>query len=286
MAEHLPGAGALLEAESSLADGSRQLPAIQYEDVCFSYVKHAKRPFIEGLDLALPHGRVTGIIGPNGCGKSTLLKLADGLLVPGRGRVCIAGKPVHDYRGRERARTLSVLAQAGRVPAMTVEALVACGRFPHQGFDARLSDAEQALVDRALERCGVGQFRAHDMRHLSGGERQRAFLAMTLVQDTDILALDEPTTYLDVHACHEIMQLVRTLNECDKKTVIMVIHDLDLALRYSDYLVVMQAGSVLAQGTVDEVLEARAIEQAFNISVQSNAPSALGSTSYSLFPRI
>jgi iron complex transport system ATP-binding protein len=269
--------------ERVLAISSGQAPAISFSDISFSY---GKSSFIAGFNLQIPAGRVTGIIGPNGCGKSTLIKLADGLLVPQQGEILIEGEPTLGFKGRERARRLAVLTQAGRTPAMTVENLVACGRYPHQDHRGSLNDAEKVLVAEAMRRCGVEQFRGYDIRFLSGGERQRAFIAMTLVQDTGIIALDEPTTYLDAHACHEIMQLVRELNERDGKTIIMVIHDLDLALRYSDHLAVMGKGRLLSEGTVAEVLTAQAIEQAFQVRVQCNQPSDEGNdASYSLFPR-
>lgn len=149
---------------------------------------------------------------------------------------------------------MAVLAQSSRVPPMTVEALVACGRHPHLAWGGRLGPDDRAAVEAAMERAGVARFRSHDLRQLSGGERQRAHVARTLAQDTDLIVLDEPTTYLDISACHDLMALVRDLNRREGKTVAMVIHDLDLALRYSDYLVVMQKGRVVDAGPTDEVL--------------------------------
>ena len=125
---------------------------------------------------------------------------------------------------------MAVLAQTSRVPPMTVEALVACGRHPHLGWGGRLGPTDRAAVEAAMERAGVAVFRNHDLHQLSGGERQRAHVARTLAQDTDLIVLDEPTTYLDISACHDLMALVRDLNRREGKTVAMVIHDLDLAL--------------------------------------------------------
>lgn len=253
--------------------------AIEVRDVSFSY---GKEPFIEGLSAAFPHGAVTSVVGPNGCGKSTMIKLVDGLLRPQAGEVRIDGAATLSLKAKERARRVAVLAQASRPPAMTVEALVACGRYPYQAYQGKLSREDREQVEHAMELANVARFRTHELRRLSGGERQRAFIAMTLAQDTDLIVLDEPTTYLDIRACHETMELVRRLNEEAGKTIVMVIHDLDLALRYSDRLLVMERGRATAAGTVEEVLEAGAIEHAFGVSIRPHA--APEGTAYTLFP--
>lgn len=255
------------------------VPIIELRNVSFSY---GKEPFIEGLSATFFHGAVTSVVGPNGCGKSTMVKLIDGLLRPQAGEVRIGGVPTLSMKAKERARRVAVLAQAGRPPAMTVEALVACGRYPYQARQGRLSCEDREQVERALELAGVARFRAHELRRLSGGERQRAFIAMTLAQDTGLIVLDEPTTYLDIRACHEIMELVRRLNEEAGKTVVMVIHDLDLALRYSDRLLVMERGRATAAGSVGEVLGTGAIERAFGVAVRPHE--AAEGRAYALFP--
>lgn len=255
------------------------MEAISIENISFSY---GKEPFIADLSVGFLPGAVTSIVGPNGCGKSTLVKLIDGINRPQAGRVLIGGRPTLAMRGKERARKVAVLAQASRPPAMTVEALVACGRYPYQFHDGRLSEEDREHVECAMRLAGVERFRSHDLRRLSGGERQRAFIAMTLAQDTGIVVLDEPTTYLDIGACHETMELVRMLNSDMGKTVVMVIHDLDLALRYSDNLMVMERGRHAFSGSVEAVLESGAIEQAFGVHIH---PVTCGhGTSYSLFP--
>ena len=224
--------------------------AIEVRDVSFSY---GKGPFIEGLSAAFPRGAVTSVVGPNGCGKSTMIKLIDGLLRPQMGEVRIDGVATLSLKAKERARRVAVLAQASRPPAMTVEALVACGRYPYQAHQGRLSREDREQVERALELANVARFRA-----------------------------DEPTTYLDIRACHETMELVRRLNVEAGKTVVMVIHDLDLALRYSDCLLVMERGRATASGTVEEVLATGAIERAFGVSIRTCA--APEGTAYTLFP--
>lgn len=254
-------------------------PAIELRDVSFSY---GKAPFIEGLSTQFEHGAITSVVGPNGCGKSTMVKLVDGFLRAQSGQVLVDGVPTLSLKAKERARQVAVLAQASRPPAMTVEALVACGRYPYQSHQGRLSREDREQVEYAMELANVTRFRDHELRLLSGGERQRAFIAMTLAQDTRLIVLDEPTTYLDIRACHETMQLVRRLNEEEGKTVVMVIHDLDLALRYSDRLLVMERGRAACAGSVEEVLAAGALERAFGVCICPHE--AEEGRAYTLFP--
>ena len=262
-------------------DPTPALPlAISVHNLSYSYTKE---PFIVDLSLEISHGRITSIVGPNGCGKSTILKVMDGILQPHAGEVRIDGRSSHEMKGKERARHLALLSQGARPPAMSVEDLVACGRYPYHGrMRSHLDEEDKRHVEEAMVLTGIERFRRHDVRRLSGGERQRAFIAMTLAQDTNIIALDEPTTYLDVRACHDIMQLVMELNSTSGKTIIMVIHDLDLALRYSDQMIVMERGTCIYRDSVKAVLASGAIEQAFHVEV-CPFPSK-ERTAYTLFP--
>lgn len=260
--------------------------AISFRDVSFSY--RPNNSFIQDLSATVEAGKVTSIVGPNGCGKSTLVKLASGLLRPAAGQVQVKGRDTAALSTRQRARMLAVLAQSSRIPPMTVEALVGCGRHPHLGIAGRLGPRDHERVEAAMERAGVTRFRNHDVRQLSGGERQRAFVAMTLAQDTDLIVLDEPTTYLDINACHDLMALVRDLNRREGKTIAMVIHDLDLALRYSDRLLVMERGRVAAEGPVEAVLASGALGDAFRMDIcPHDRPNPTGGTdrAYVLYPR-
>lgn len=258
-------AGASMTQVGNIATTSTHTPAIEFDAVSFTYHRH--KPFIKNLSVAFEPGKVTSIIGPNGCGKSTMVKLIDGLLCPYSGQVLIDGIPTMDMRTKERARRVAMLSQVTNAPAMTVEALVACGRYPHQSRQGRLSPQDRELVENALALTGIEGFRDHQLSQLSGGERQRAYIAMTLAQDTPLILMDEPTTYLDIGACHDLMRLVRKLNAEEGKTIIMVIHDIDLALRYSDRLVVMEKGVIKATGDVSSVLATGAIDHAFGIEV-------------------
>ena len=240
-------------------------PAIQLERLTFSY---NRSPFIQEFSESFHHGSITSIVGPNGCGKSTLIKLMDGLLRAQSGSTLIEGVDTQIMTNRQRARLMAVLAQASRPPAMSVYDLVACGRYPYQGNQGRLSTEDRHKIEEALVMAGIEHFRDYDLQRLSGGERQKAFIAMVLAQDTSIVVLDEPTTYLDIKACHELMHLIIRLNTEMNKTILMVIHDLDLALRYSGRMLVMDKGRHVMHGTVDEVLAAGVLESVFHMRIE------------------
>lgn len=224
-------------------------------------------PVLRDLSLAVPEGGVTGIVGPNGCGKSTLLKLADGLLVPASGEVRVFGRGVAALSSRERARLVALLPQVHRTPSMTVRDLVMCGRYAHMGVFGRPGEADCRAVAEALAETGIEALADKPARGLSGGERQRAFLAMAVAQDARLLMLDEPTTYLDVRAALETMELARKLSERRDTTVLAVIHDLDLAFRTCDRLVVLDGGAVRAQGAATDAAVTEAVSDAFGVDV-------------------
>lgn len=265
----------------SSAHENERNAAIEFDSVSFTY--HRNKPFLKNVSVSFEPGKVTSIVGPNGCGKSTMVKLIDGLLCPYSGQVFINGVPTMDLRTKERARNVAMLSQVTNAPAMTVEALVACGRYAHQARQGHLNAQDRALVEKALVLTGIEHYRHHQLRELSGGERQRAYIAMTLAQDTPIILMDEPTTYLDIGACHELMRLVRKLNAEESKTIIMVIHDIDLALRYSDRLVVMEKGIIKTTGEVASVLATGAIDHAFGVEIIPQDTSS--GRGYVLFPQ-
>lgn len=241
-------------------------PALEFRDIaCLC----GPRPLFDGFDLEVPGGKVLGVLGPNGCGKSTLLGLADGLGMPARGTVLVGGRPVSGLSARERAGRIALLPQVHRTPSMRVRDLVACGRYAHMGPFGQLGEKDERAVDEALSLMGLQALAHRNARRLSGGERQRAFIAMALAQEADVLLLDEPTTYLDVSAAHELMSLVRRLVAERGTTVVAVLHDIDLALRFCDEVAVLgreRPTRLLAQGSPGEVAGGPALPAAFGVT--------------------
>ena len=214
-------------------------------------VGYGAKTIISSLDVAIPDKKVTTIIGPNGCGKSTLLRAMSHLLPLQAGSVHLDGRDVHAMRRRDLARLLGMLPQSPIAPeGLLVSDLVARGRHPHQAWFRQWSsdDEEHRTIDS-----------------LSGGQRQRVGSSMVLAQNTDILFLDEPTTYLDLSHSIEVLELVHGLSRDHNRTVVMVLHDLNLALRYSDNLVVMRDGALIASGAPSEVISAELLEKVFNL---------------------
>ncbi|MFF6861333.1 ABC transporter ATP-binding protein [Streptomyces ardesiacus] len=228
-------------------------------------VGYGTRSVIDGLDVAIPPGVITTIIGPNGCGKSTLLRTLSRLLRPTGGTVVLDGEDIAALRTRDVARKLGLLPQAPVAPeGLTVSDLVARGRHPHQSWLRQWSSDDADVVRRALAMTGVADLADRPVDSLSGGQRQRVWISMTLAQGTDLLLLDEPTTYLDLAHAVDVLDLVDDLHESGR-TVVMVLHDLNLATRYSDNLVVMREGAVLAQGHPRDVITADLLHEAFGL---------------------
>lgn len=223
------------------------------------------RPVVHDLDLRLPTGRVTAIVGANGSGKSTVLRALARLLRPQSGAVLLDGQDLHRLPTREVARQLGLLPQGPVTPdGITVADLVRRGRTPHTSVFRQWSPADQHAVDRALATTGMSQLAEAQVDSLSGGQRQRAWLAMTVAQDTPLLLLDEPTTFLDVAHQLDVLELVRDLHAAGK-TVAMVLHDINQAARYADHLVAMRDGRVVAAGPPDEVLTPALLADVFGV---------------------
>ncbi|NNU28418.1 ABC transporter ATP-binding protein [Isoptericola sediminis] len=224
---------------------------------------------IEDLDLTLPAGRVTAVVGPNACGKSTLLRGLARLHPLEAGRVTLGDRDVTTMPRKELARSVGVLPQTSVAPdGVRVAELVGRGRYPHQGWFGRHSSDDDAVVRRALEATGVADLADRPVAELSGGQRQRVWVAMVLAQETGVVLLDEPTTFLDVAHQVELLDLLADLNAERGTTVVMVLHELNLAARYADHLVVMSAGRVVAEGPPAEVLDARTVLDAFGLDAQ------------------
>ncbi|MFB9906179.1 ABC transporter ATP-binding protein [Allokutzneria oryzae] len=224
---------------------------------------------VEDLDLDVINGTITAVIGPNGCGKSTLLRALGRLLAPQEGHVLLDGKRIDKTPTREVAKIVGVLPQTPVAPdGLTVGDLVARGRHPHQAWYRQWSSDDEGAVSEALRMTGMLEFSERTLDQLSGGQRQRAWISMALAQGTDLLLLDEPTTYLDLAHQVDVLDLVQQLHDQAGRTVIMVLHDLNLAARYSDRLIAMRAGKIVAQGDPKDVLTEQLLSDVFDLEAR------------------
>ena len=221
-------------------------------------------PVLREVSFTVPKGSLTALIGPNGCDKTTLLRAAARQLPLLAGEILLDGRPVSSYGRTEFARKAAFMPQVRSVPAITAGALVTHGRFPHLGFSRRLRPEDRAAVQAAMEATGVADWANRDLRALSGGERQRVYLAMALAQDTDLILLDEPTTYLDPGRQFELLDLIASLPGRGK-TVVMVLHDLSHALRYSTQLLLLEQGRLVQRGTPEELYAGGQLDRVFGI---------------------
>ncbi|RKO22800.1 ABC transporter ATP-binding protein [Pseudarthrobacter phenanthrenivorans] len=229
-------------------------------------LKYDQRCVVDGLTAEIPEGKVTMIVGANACGKSTLLRGLSRLLKPAAGAVTLDGKDIHSRPARELARTLGLLPQHPTAPdGITVRDLVGRGRYPHQGFFRSWSEKDDAAVQRALEATDTLALAGRNVDELSGGQRQRVWIAMALAQETDVLLLDEPTTYLDLAHQVEVLDLVTDLNRRRGTTVAIVLHDLNLAARYADNVIAMKSGAVVAVGSPLEVVTESLVRDVFGL---------------------
>ena len=230
---------------------------------------YGDRTIIRDLDLEISPGRITTIVGANGCGKSTLLRSLARLLAPRSGQVILDGASVHSRPTREVARILGLLPQSPVAPeGIAVADLVGRGRHPHQKVLSRWSTHDYEVVAGALAATGIVELADRNVDELSGGQRQRVWIAMALAQETDILLLDEPTTFLDVAHQIEVLDLLTDLSISRGTTIVMVLHDLNLAARYSHELVAMKNGRVHVTGTPQEVMTVAHVEEVFGLPNQ------------------
>ena len=232
-------------------------------DLCLRY---EQRVVAEQLSVSIPDQSLTMIIGPNACGKSTLLRALSRMLKPAHGSVVLDGADIASYGTKEVARKLGLLPQSSIAPdGITVADLVARGRYPHQGFFRQWSTDDEHAVNRAMERTNVAELATRYVDELSGGQRQRVWLAMALAQETPLLLLDEPTTYLDIAHQIEVLDLCAELHESGGRTIVVVLHELNLAVRYATHLIVMRDGRILAEGDPAETVTSGLIEQTFDL---------------------
>ena len=221
---------------------------------------------VHELDVRIPDGAITMIVGANACGKSTLLRGLARLLRPRGGAALVDGRSVHEMRSIDVARVLGLLPQTPVAPdGITVADLVGRGRYPHQGWFRQWSADDDVAVAGALEATGCADLAARPLAELSGGQRQRVWIAMALAQETDLLLLDEPTTYLDINHQVELLDLLTDLNLARGTTVVIVMHDLNLACRYADHIIGMKHGTVVAEGAPAEVVDAEVVSDVFGL---------------------
>ena len=227
---------------------------------------YGDRTVVEDLDLEVPPGRITAIVGANGCGKSTLLRALARLISPRSGQVLLDGRALRDRPTKEVARTLGLLPQSPVAPeGIAVSDLVGRGRHPHQKLLARWNERDYAVVAQALADTGTTELADRPVDELSGGQRQRVWIAMALAQETDVLLLDEPTTFLDVAHQVEVLDLLTDLNRDRGTTIVMVLHDINLAARYADHVFALRSGRVVASGAPSEVITESLIREVFHL---------------------
>lgn len=250
-------------------------PAISTEQLSLAYDSAL---IIDQLAVQLPVGQITSLVGPNGCGKSTLLRGLARLLKPKGGAVYLNGHAIQTIPTKKLAQELGILPQSPAVPeGLTVYELVSQGRYPHQSWFQQWSEEDERKTAEALAITNMAHLANRPVDTLSGGQRQRAWIAMTLAQNTNIILLDEPTTYLDMGHQLEVMHLLERLNKESGRTIIMVIHDLNLAARYSHHLVAMYAGKIVTTGTPAEVITAELLRQVFGVEASIVADPRTGS---------
>ncbi|MFC6976865.1 ABC transporter ATP-binding protein [Halomicroarcula sp. GCM10025709] len=238
------------------------------EELVLSY-PGSDSPVIDGESVTATPGAVTALVGPNGSGKSTLLKGLADQLSPDAGTVRIDGQALQSFDKKEFARTLGLLSQESTSPdSITVEELVYHGRYPHRGFFEGTTEADQRAVERAIDLAGCGHLRDREVGQLSGGQKQLAWIAMVLAQDTDVLLLDEPTTFLDLHHQLEVMEIIETLREESEITVVVVLHDIEQAARLADEMVALGDGEIQARGTPAEVVTEDLLAEVFEIEAE------------------
>jgi iron complex transport system ATP-binding protein len=232
-------------------------------------VAYGERTIVKNLSIHIPDRKITTIIGSNGCGKSTLLKAITRIIAQQAGAVLLDGEDIAKQHTKELARKMAILPQSPEsVGGLTVGELVSYGRFPYQKGFGRLTKRDFEVIDWALEATGTMDFKFRPVDALSGGQRQRVWIAMALAQETDIIFLDEPTTYLDMAHQLEVLELLQELNQNEGRTIVMVLHDLNQAARFADHLIALKAGEIVKAGTCEEVIQREVLREVFQIDAE------------------
>ncbi|CAJ1000788.1 ABC transporter ATP-binding protein [Brevibacillus thermoruber] len=229
-------------------------------------IAYGDRIIVEQLNLTIPTGKITALVGANGSGKSTILKTLARIMKPKDGAVFLDGKAIHSQSTKEVAKQLAILPQNPTAPdGLTVSELVGYGRFPHQRGFGSLTQEDKRIIQWAIEVTGIVEFRDRPVEQLSGGQRQRAWIAMALAQQTDFLFLDEPTTFLDMAHQLEVLELLHKLNQEEQRTIVMVVHDLNHAARYAQHMIAIKKGKVVCEGAPDQVMTHDVLREVFGI---------------------
>ncbi|MBP3966560.1 ABC transporter ATP-binding protein [Paenibacillus lignilyticus] len=229
-------------------------------------IGYEERLIVENLNIIIPKGKITALVGANGSGKSTILKTMARLMSPSAGTVLLDGKSVHKQSTKDVAKQLAILPQNPTAPdGLTVAELVSYGRFPYQKGFGSLSKEDRSVIQWAVEKTGMTEFADRPIDRLSGGQRQRAWIAMALAQQTDMLFLDEPTTFLDMTHQLEVLELLQHLNETAGRTIVMVVHDLNHASRYAHHMIAIKNGNVVGEGTPVAVMNKDVLREVFSI---------------------
>ena len=237
---------------------------IEANDLSISY---DKKEIVHNIQLSVKKGEIISIIGPNGSGKTTVLKALTRIIKPSGGEIKLENKDIRKIKSKEIAKKIAILPQMRRTPDdFDVETLIRYGRFPYTNWKGKLSKKDEDIIEWAIKTTSMSHFRKKKLTKLSGGERQRAWIAMALAQKTEIIVLDEPTTFLDLAHQIEVLELIKELNQKENVTILMVLHDLNQALRYSSRIYVMKRGKIVSSGKPEEVIEEGMLKSVFKIN--------------------